>query len=104
MQRTGMWKEAMQTYKHNRYLHTNYMVSWLKQVRPPSVQGAADLLGDYLAPHQLPRGIREIQHLDIYVDFGHICGRDLRRDAPSLMWICYRGWGYLLIALHRAWA
>ena len=36
-------------------------------------------------PIQLPTGIHEIQPLEICVDFGAMCGRDLRKGGPTLI-------------------
>ena len=52
-----------------------------------------------ILPIQLRREIHEIQTLEICVDLGHVCGRDLRQGAPTLMWICRTGWECLSIAL-----
>ena len=73
-------------------------MSLLKQVRPPSVQGAVELLGVIL-PIKVPTGIHEIQPVEICVYSGPICGRNPRKGAPTLIWICHRGWGCLSIAL-----
>ena len=37
-----------------------------------------------ILPIQLPRGIHEIQPLEICLDFGHIFGRDSRKGGPTL--------------------
>ena len=49
-----------------------------------------------ILPIQLPRGNHEIQPLEICADFGSTCGRDPRKGAATLIWICYRGWGVLV--------
>ena len=57
-----------------------------------------------ILPIQLPRGIHEIQPLEICADFGCTCGRDPRKGAATLIWICHRGWGGAcrsLCFLHR---
>ena len=42
-----------------------------------------------ILPIKVRRGTREIQRLEICVDFGTICGIDPRKGAPTLIWICH---------------
>ena len=47
--------------------------------------GGVDLVVGMIVSIELPRGIHEIQHLEICVGCGHICGTDPRKGVPTLI-------------------